>query len=93
MGMRLEDVAEKHKNFQPGPGNYEINRSLTKPSTRFGTSQRGSMHSKSVMEVPGPGNYTNSTALLHSAPKFGFGSSTRQNFQQKSVSPGPGAYK
>ena len=83
MGGKLEDLEFKKRNFQPGPGNYEIKPRDSIPSMKFGTGSRTSLDGgKEVKMKPGPGAYTgNSTTVQKSSPKFGFGSSTREGFK------------
>jgi len=93
MGTKLQDLEFKNRNFQPGPGNYEVKVRDSVPTMKFGTGSRTSLDGgKEMAAKPGPGTYTGSkTSTLRASPKFGFGSSTRDGFKTLAV-PGPGNY-
>ena len=59
MGAKLEDIEFKKRNFQPGPGAYEI-KSMEKPPTmKFGTGSRASLDGGKEQKLkPGPGTYS-----------------------------------
>ena len=58
MGAKLENIEFKKRNFQPGPGNYEIKPRDSIPSMKFGTGSRSSLDGgKEIKMKPGPGAY------------------------------------
>ena len=93
MGSKLEDIEFKKRNFQPGPGNYEVKVNKSIPSMKFGTGSRTSLDGgRESSFKPGPGAYAGDpTRIQKQSPKFGFGSSTRDKLKTLSV-PGPGNY-
>ena len=93
MGSKLEDIEFKKRNFQPGPGNYEVKINKSIPSMKFGSGSRTSLDGgRESSFKPGPGAYAGDpTRIQKQSPKFGFGSSTRDKLKTLSV-PGPGNY-
>ena len=65
MGSKLEDLEFKKRNFQPGPGNYEVKPIKDIPSMKFGTGSRTSLDGgKEVKMKPGPGAYTGNSSTI-----------------------------
>ena len=59
MGSKLEDIEFKKRNFQPGPGNYEVKPNQSIPSMKFGSGSRTSLDGgREAKFKPGPGAYT-----------------------------------
>jgi len=60
MSKRLEDIAFRKRNFQPGAGTYDPVKTVTQrdsPKWRFGSGQRSEIGSAEVKSKPGPGAY------------------------------------
>ena len=92
MGSKLPDLEFKNRNFQPGPGNYEVHVRRSVPTMKFGTGSRISIDGGKKAGSPGPGAYAGSkVSTMRASPKFGFGSATRDGFKTM-MSPGPGNY-
>lgn len=91
MAEKLEDLDQKARNFQPGPGRYESHMSKTGPSAKIGTGNRSQLDGgKETRLRPGPGNYmTDESPIKYSAPKFAFGKANRIP-DMRSSAPGPG---
>jgi len=88
MAARLEDIATKKANFQPGPGNYDLQngRNLNHNRTQlysFGKEGREhDTHMKEQKGKPGSGTYNQDfQPLLVKAPKYRFGSSDRKDLK------------
>lgn len=97
MGSKLEDIEFKKRNFQPGPGAYEIKSLEQPPTMKFGTGSRISLDGGKEQKMkPGPGAYSAVIgAVATASPKFGFGTGTRteeSNFKANKIVPGPGTY-
>jgi hypothetical protein len=97
MAARLEDIEFKKRNFQPGPGAYEVKSMEQPPTVKFGTGSRISLDGgKEQRQKPGPGTYAATiTAVATASPKFGFGTGTRTEeavLKAKMTVPGPGTY-
>jgi hypothetical protein len=61
MSKRLDDIGFRKRNFQPGAGTYDPERTVTQkdsPKWRFGTGERSEMGSSpEIKGKPGPGAY------------------------------------
>ena len=95
MGTKLEDLEFKHKNFQPGPGAYELKPKTIEVTMKFGTGSRADLGGgKETKYKPGPGNYEPLfQASVTASPKYGFGSGIRTEEplnKAKKFVPGPG---
>lgn len=97
MGGKLEDLVFKKRNFQPGPGAYEIKSLENPPTTKFGSEKRADLSGgKETKQKPGPGTYGGDYRVTVSqSPNWGFGSGQRtEEDKQKAIKfvPGPGTY-
>jgi len=58
MAAKLEDLAFKTRNFQPGPGTHTPRRHDGSPRTKFGSGQKCRLEGeKEFRQKPGPGAY------------------------------------
>lgn len=84
--------SEKY-NSNPGPGSYNEDANITKAnnaSVRIGSSSRGNIVSKEVLDLPGPGNYSDDSKTLgKDGHKYTF---SARHAEKMSDNPGPGQY-
>ena len=78
--------------YNPGPGEYTVNRGFVEKSTPQ-YSIGGKYADTRKDELPGPGNYdANPDALKYTSPAPAFGKTRRSRTERTSDVPGPGEY-